>query len=208
MSGVHIPKILGADCELANFILGPDFEASSGTGPVAARALLKEITGLPVRDEPADYPRNLDSAPGFDRMDWGRRFLPNGGCAYIDSDHLEICIPEVRSAADYMAAWHGMLQVAGGARVRASRKLTGGHTIEVVANTSDGRGNGFGSHLNVAISRPAWSNLFQRKMHHLLWLASYHVTSVIFTGAGKVGSENHAPTPAISYRSARTSLSN
>jgi proteasome accessory factor A len=189
----HIPKILGADCELANFVLGLDFEVSTGTGSVASRALLREISGLPVREEPGVHDRNGQSVRGFERMDWGRRFLRNGGCAYIDSDHLEICIPEVRSAADFVAAWHGMLQIAAGARMRANRKLTEGRTIEVIANTSDGRGNSFGSHLNVALSRPAWSNLFHRKMHHLLWLASYQVTSIIFTGAGKVGSENKAP---------------
>ena len=32
-----------------------------------------------------------------DPQDWGRKFLPaNGGCAYIDLDHLELCLPEVR----------------------------------------------------------------------------------------------------------------
>ena len=36
-----VPKLVGADFELANFILG--VERSNGTGPEAARALLAEI---------------------------------------------------------------------------------------------------------------------------------------------------------------------
>src|SRR5437016_1671118 len=31
----------------------------------------------------------------YNSQDWGRKYLAdNGGCAYIDLDHLELCIPE------------------------------------------------------------------------------------------------------------------
>jgi proteasome accessory factor A len=104
-----------------------------------------------------------------------------------------VCTPEVRSAAEYVAAFHAMLRIADEARQHADQKLQASHSIQVMANTSDGRGNSFGSHLNVAITRRAFSDIFHRKWQYLPWLASYQVSSVVFTGAGKVGSENGAP---------------
>lgn len=188
---LHVPKVIGADCELGNFYLGTEVE--SGTGALASRALLREIDGLPMRSEPSQtFPLN-QSVRGFEPMDWGRKFLVNGSCVYVDMDHLEICIPEVLSAHNYVAAHHAMLRIAERARQRANGSLRAGVSIQVIANTSDGRGNSFGSHMNFAITRQAWQNLFHRKIHHLLWLASYQVSSILFTGAGKAGSENGAP---------------
>mgnify|MGYP000615072306 CR=1 FL=1 len=49
----------------------------------------------------------------YNPQDWGRKFLAtNGGCIYIDSNHLEICLPEVRRALEHVAAWHAMLRIA------------------------------------------------------------------------------------------------
>jgi proteasome accessory factor A len=185
----HVPKIIGADCELANFYAG--VHSAEGTGPQASRALLREVHGLPLRREPLYA--HASNQRGFEPMDWGRKFLFNGSCVYVDMDHLEICIPEVRSALDYVAAFHAMLRIADGARHRANQELRAGVSLEVLANTSDGQGQSFGSHMNFSITRAAWNNLFQRKMHHLLWLASYQVTSILFAGAGKVGAEHGAP---------------
>src|SRR5213593_686585 len=107
-----LPKLCGADIELGNFIVGAD--RTGGTGAEASRALLREIEGVVgswrceqrvfasggvvYRDEP---------------QDWGRKFLPcNGGCVYVDLDHLELCLPEVLSAYDHVACWHAMLRIA------------------------------------------------------------------------------------------------
>jgi len=54
-------------------------------------------------------------AAAADPQDRGRRFLPtNGGCAYIDLDHLELALPETLSAFDHVAYWRAMLHVARG----------------------------------------------------------------------------------------------
>jgi proteasome accessory factor A len=130
----------------------------------------------------------------YDPQDWGRKFLAtNGGCAYIDLGHLELCVPEVLSARDHVAAWHAMLRTARQALATASARLPAGEKIVALVNNSDGLSHSYGSHLNFLITRQAWERLFHRKLHQLLFLAAYQASSIVFTGQGKVGSENGMP---------------
>jgi len=181
----RVPKICGADVELGNFILGRD--RSGPSGREASRALLREI----------DAPFALLAACAYDPQDWGRKFLRSmSGCVYIDSDHLECALPEVRSAWDHVAAWHAMLRIARQALHDANAKLPEGQTLHVLVNNSDGKGHAYGSHLNFLVTRRAWDGIFERKLHHLLFLAAFQVSSVVFTGQGKVGAENGRPEAA------------
>jgi len=198
-----LPKLCGSDVELANFILGA---RTHNTCRPAAQLLLGEFEGV----WHASWSRKFSRGGGFsssgqsqfNAQDWGRKFLPNnGGCAYIDLDHLELPLPEVRSARDYVAAWHAMLRLARDAMSSAAEKLEPGLRLQVLANNSDGLGHSYGSHLNVLISRRAFDNIFHRKLHHMLYLAAYQVSSIIFTGQGKVGSENDRP--AVDYQIAQ-----
>jgi len=213
------PKLCGADIELGNFVLG--VETNRGTGFEASRLLLREIEGLPrantFRGEACNCPActrerealestgSLKNKSGGSKgngsrqvtvnpQDWGRKYLPsNGGCIYIDLDHLELCIPEVISAWDHVACWHAMLRIARTAMVNANEKLPAGRQIQVLVNNSDGRGNSYGSHLNFMITRRSWDNIFRRKIHYMLYLAAFQASSIVYTGQGKVGSENGAP---------------
>src|ERR1044071_4291309 len=216
---IRLPKLCGADIELGNFILG--IESRGGTGYEASRLLLREIDGLPrgdqSRGEPCDCAackrarsytdvgdpfggRSLASKGNgkqkqiVNPQDWGRKYLPsNGGCVYIDLDHLELCLPEVLSAYDHVACWHAMLRIARGALEAANAKLPEGKQIQVLVNNSDGQGNSYGSHLNFLLTRRTWDNIFRRKIHYLLYLAAFQASSIVYTGQGKVGSENDAP---------------
>jgi proteasome accessory factor A len=184
----RVLKLCGADVELGNFVLG--LPGRDRTGREAARALLREIE--------APYADRADRGTTYDPQDWGRKFLAtNGGCFYIDLDHLECCLPEVTSAWDHVAAWHAMLRIARGALVAANAKLPPGQRIHVLVNNSDGYGNAYGSHLDFLVTRRAWDNLFERKMHHLLYLAAFQVSGIVLTGQGKVGAENGAPPVAF-----------
>jgi proteasome accessory factor A len=142
--------------------------------------------------------RKMGGRGGFNPQDWGRKFLPgNGGCAYIDLDHLELCLPEVVSAYDHVACWHAMLRIARDAMQKANERLPDGRKIQVLVNNTDGRGNSYGSHLDFLLTRRTWNNLFLRKMHYMLYLASFQVSSIVVTGQGKVGSENGAEPAAF-----------
>lgn len=214
MSSEPLPKLCGADIELGNFVLGSNRHGD--TCYEASRAVLRHIEGLPRRQSwrwdwgcsqgsrdqfsgshHRGHERSQDYYCDYYR-EWGRKFLAgNGGCVYIDLDHLEVCLPEVLSAWDHVAAWHAMLRIARAALEQANREQPPGRRICLLANNSDGQGNSYGSHLDFLITRRAWDNLFYRKIHHLLFLASYQVSSIIFTGQGKVGSENGAPPVAF-----------
>ncbi|HXF39676.1 MAG TPA: proteasome accessory factor PafA2 family protein [Blastocatellia bacterium] len=213
------PKLCGADIELGNFVLG--VQTNRGTGFEASRLLLREIDGLPRANtfrgescncaactkerEALESAGSLKNKSGGSKgngsrqvtvnpQDWGRKYLPsNGGCAYIDLDHLELCIPEVISAWDHVACWHAMLRIARTAMVNANEKLPAGRQIQVLVNNSDGRGNSYGSHLNFMITRRSWDNIFRRKIHYMLYLAAFQASSIVYTGQGKIGSENGAP---------------
>jgi proteasome accessory factor A len=208
-----VPKLTGADVELGNFLLGT---ARPGTTYAeAARAILREIRGVERVTEYrtlctcASCQARRDSAYSdgtspnekgvqplsysysSNAQDWGRKFLPsNGGCVYIDLDHVELCLPEVLSAYDHVAAWHAMLRTAAEALDRANKQLPAGQRIVALVNNSDGQGHSYGSHLDMLVTRRCFDNTFQRKLHHQLFLASYLTSSVVFSGNGKVGSEN------------------
>lgn len=211
----RVPKLVGADVELGNFVIGVDQQG--GTGAIASRALLREIEGLP-RTAPAAWAgaryddrenseatcgsgyvyrsgsRHLaNHAGGYDVQDWGRKFLPMGSCAYIDLDHLEVCPMETLTARDHLASWYAMLRVARKALAAANARQPAGRRIQVLVNNSDGAGNSYGSHLNLLTTRRAWDNIFHRRLQFLLYLASFQVSSIVFTGQGKVGSENGRP---------------
>src|SRR5687768_526425 len=178
-----VAKVCGADVELGNFAAA----GARGAPGAVAGALLDAIAGVPHRPASVFCARRsaeLDT-------DRGRKFLRNGGCAYIDLDHLEICLPEVRSARDHLASWQAMLRIARSAQSAVNGRLRAGR-VEVLVNSSDGQGSSYGSHLNILVSRRAWDDIFTRKLHPLLFLAAHQASSIVFTGQGKVGGENGA----------------
>lgn len=189
MTGAQTGRVVlnGADIELANFILADrPMENSSRR---ASRLLLDAMPGLVARSRWTGA-GSWGASEGEDPQDWGRKFLAeNGGCTYIDLDHLEVALPECRSAADHVAAWHAMLRLVEAARRRAALALDDGQRLCVLANNSDGQGHAYGSHLNFLITRRTFHDIFSRKIQPMLVLAAYQASSIVFAGAGKVGSE-------------------
>jgi hypothetical protein len=184
----RVPKLCGADVELGNSVLG--LASNDGTGRIASRLLLAEIDGLPAGGGEAG---ELPAGEPLDPQDWARKYLPaNGSCCYIDMDHLEVTTPEVLGAHEHVAAWHAMLRITRRALDAANRRLPEGHRLQVLVNNSDGFSHSYGSHLNFLLTRRAWDDLFRRRFAQLVCLAAYQASSIVFTGQGKVGSENGA----------------
>lgn len=176
-----VPKIVGADIELSNFILG--VSTDYGTGSAASKMLLAAIPGVESGYAEQGY-----------ALDWGRKYLPeNGGCVYIDSDHLEVALPETFSAFDHVAHWRAMLVRVRAAMRDVNRHLPDGCRLQVLANCSDGLGNSYGSHLNLLVTRSCWDAILSKKPHCLASLAAFQISSIVFTGQGKVGSECGRP---------------
>jgi proteasome accessory factor A len=173
-------KVLGADFELSNAVEG---RVAPGHGPwEAARRLLDEIAGFP-----------RTRSWGGTSIEWGRRFLEgNGGSAYIDSDHLEINLPEHTRAADHAVQVHAGFEIARRARAAALAKLPAGSRLHLLANVSDGA-RSWGHHLNVCVRRQLWDDLFQRKPHLAGFFAAHLVTATLYTGQGQVGAGNGRP---------------
>ena len=127
-------------------------------------------------------------------QDQTRKFLPmNGGCIYPDMSHVEACVPESVDAFEYAAGWLAMLLIVREAQRQATARLPEGERIVMLVNNSDGLGNSYGGHINVEVTRRCYNRIFKRCLHYLLQLASFQISSICFTGAGKVGSENGAP---------------
>ena len=131
------------------------------------------------------------STGAYDPQDTARRYLPsNGASCYEDLHHFEAAAPETTNARDFVAVYHAMLRIAQRALARAQAKLGDDEQLEVVVANSDGQGNSYGAHLNFLVTRQLWDDLMVRRPHFLGFLASHQVTSIVYTGLGKVGSEN------------------
>jgi proteasome accessory factor A len=180
-----VPKLCGADVELANFVLGRlDSDESIRDASQSLLAAIAGISGARCRMQLGEV----------DPQDRSRAFLPTtGGCAYIDLDHLELCLPEVLSAWDFVAAWHALLRLTQDAQQMVNATRDDSRRVQVLANNSDGRGHSYGSHLNILMSRAGWNSVVQRKPHYLAFLAAFQASSIPLTGQGKVGAENGSP---------------
>jgi len=195
-----VPKLCGQDIELGNFVMGTS--AGHRSGAEASRALLAAIEGYPrmrpaVSAGPYACPcgcgREMALPTRTNLQDWGRKWLESGACCYIDLDHLELATAETISAFDQVACTHALLRVAQRALASVNVARPASARITALANNSDRQGNSYGSHANFLVKRSLWDQIFNTRLQYLLYLASFQVSSIVFTGQGKVGAENGAP---------------
>jgi len=146
-------------------------------------------------DEPCDSPApSTDVSTPGSWQDWGRRFLPqNGGCVYVDMNHIEFCTPETLSAYEFLTAWHAMLRIARRAQQTVNEQLPPSLRVELLATTSDGLGASWGSHLNLLTTRRCWDELMLHRVLLPGFFASFLACTSVLLGQGKVGCENGAP---------------
>ncbi len=197
-----VRKLCAADVELGNLLLGR--HGAEHTDTEAAQLLLRQIPGVPQYRMPPKRSRRSNTgqyasrfpnaAPrwvaSFDPYDWNRKFLAStGGSAYIDQTHAELCLPEVLSAEDHAASWHGMLRIAQRALEAANRTLPAEERLCVLVDNTNGVAS-WGGHLNFLVTRRAWENIFHRKLHYQSFLMALQISSIVITGQGKVGASD------------------
>jgi proteasome accessory factor A len=112
--------------------------------------------------------------------------LTNGARYYVDHAHPEYSTPECLDALELVVADKAGERILAHSMKAAARLLDPGQEIVVYKNNSDGKGNSYGTHENYLVDR---SVPFGQLVRHLMpWFA----TRQVFTGAGKIGSENGA----------------
>ena len=186
-----VPKIVGIETEY-----GVSLRGAPEPNPVVASSLL--INGyVEQRRIGWDFE---DESPGRDARGFARdgaqppeiethlvnAVLTNGARYYVDHAHPEYSTPECADAARSDAVRQG-----GGADPRpvdGSRPApaAAGQEIVVYKNNSDGKGNSYGCHENYLVDRNVPFAALVRN------LIPWFVTRQVFTGAGKIGSENGA----------------
>ncbi|HHC07750.1 MAG TPA: proteasome accessory factor PafA2 [Actinobacteria bacterium] len=190
------PKVIGTEVEYGITVLNQeDFN------PVlASSAVINSYEGARARIQWSFE----EETPGRDARGFGHAapvevdsglvnvVLTNGARFYVDHAHPEFSTPECvdpRQAALYERAGEEILHRAARS---AQRLLADGERLVIHKNNSDGKGNSYGAHENYLLAR---SLPFSEIVEHF---TAFLVTRQIFTGSGKVGSENGRP--AVGYQ--------
>jgi len=190
-----IPKVMGTEIEYGITVRNDrDFD------PIASCVLLvnayrEEQTSRILWDYDQENP--LADARGF-QVD-GEKYTPNqqeniarnktlvnGARYYVDHAHPEYSCPEVTNVRDLVLHEKAGERVVEISRREATALLPPGAQILLYKNNSDRKGNSYGSHENYLMDR---RTSFKQIVEHLM---SFLVTRQVYTGAGKVGSENRA----------------
>jgi len=190
---VALPKVIGTEVEYGIAVRNsPDFNPVMGSSN-----LINSYAG-----ERARIQWSFDEeSPGRDARGFGYEgalpseldsglvnvVLTNGARLYVDHAHPEYSTPECADPKE--AALHdkaGELVMARAvAAVRAG--MPPEERMYIHKNNSDGKGNSYGAHENYLIARDI---PFASVVRHMI---GFFVTRQIYTGSGKIGSENGRP---------------
>ncbi|MBS1105075.1 MAG: putative proteasome component [Deltaproteobacteria bacterium] len=190
-----IPKVMGTEIEYGITVKNDrDFD------PISSCVLLvnsyrEESTTKILWDYDQENP--LADARGFQVE--GEKYTPNqqeniarnktlanGARYYVDHAHPEYSCPEVTNARDLVIHEKAGERIVEQSRRDANRVLPPGTQMLIYKNNSDRKGNSYGSHENYLMDR---RTSFKQIVEHLM---PFFVTRQIYSGAGKVGSENRA----------------
>ncbi|HEY8215761.1 MAG TPA: proteasome accessory factor PafA2 family protein [Acidimicrobiia bacterium] len=186
-----VPKVCGIETEYGVVLRG-----AADANPVLASSML--INGY-VEHHKVGWDFE-DESPGRDARGVSREgaqppeiethlvntVLTNGARYYVDHAHPEYSTPECSDALELVVADKAGERVLARSMQAARRLLEPGQEVVVYKNNSDGKGNSYGTHENYLVDRGV---PFANLVRHLL---PWFVTRQVFTGSGKVGSENGA----------------
>jgi proteasome accessory factor A len=192
---VAIPKVMGTEIEYGITVKNDrDFDPISSC-VLLVNAYREEHSGKILWDYDQENP--LADARGF-QVD-GEKYTPNqqeniarnktlvnGARYYVDHAHPEYSCPEVTNARELVIHEKAGERIVELSRREASLLLPAGAQLLIYKNNSDRKGNSYGSHENYLMDR---RTSFKQIVEHLM---PFFVTRQVFTGAGKVGSENRS----------------
>jgi proteasome accessory factor PafA2 len=190
-----IPKVMGTEVEYGITVRGdPDFDPISSC-VLLVNAYREDHAGEILWDYDQENP--LADARGF-QVD-GEKYTPNqqeniarnktlvnGARYYVDHAHPEYSSPEVTNVRDLVIHEKAGERVLEASRREANALLSDGAKMLIYKNNSDQKGNSYGSHENYLMDR---RTSFKQIVEHLM---PFFVTRQVYTGAGKVGSENRS----------------
>ena len=187
---MSVPKVCGVETEY-----GVSLRGAADPNPVLASSLLinayadRGKVGWDFEDEtPGRDARGGDSfSRGPDvETHLVNTVLTNGARYYVDHAHPEYSTPECVDAREVLIADKAGERILAESMLAVRSLLDDGQEIVVYKNNSDGKGNSYGTHENYLMDR---NMAFASLVRHLI---PWFVTRQLFTGAGKVGSENGA----------------
>ena len=190
-----IPKVMGTEIEYGITVKNDrEFDPISSC-VLLVNAYREEHSGKILWDYDQENP--LADARGF-QVD-GEKYTPNqqeniarnktlanGARYYVDHAPPEYSCPEVTNARDLVIHEKAGERIVELSRREASMLLPAGAQLLIYKNNSDRKGNSYGSHENYLMDR---RTSFKQIVEHLM---PFFVTRQVFTGAGKVGSENRS----------------
>jgi proteasome accessory factor A len=188
-----IAKVMGTEIEYGITVKGdPDFDPISSC-VLLVNAYREDHAGEILWDYDQENP--LADARGF-QVD-GEKYTPNqqeniarnktlinGARYYVDHAHPEYSCPEVTNARDLVIHEKAGERIIEASRREANALLPAGAQMLIYKNNSDRKGNSYGAHENYLMDR---RTSFKQIVEHLM---PFLVTRQVYSGAGKVGSEN------------------
>lgn len=184
-------KVLGTETEFGITVRG-----EPGFNPAVASSLV--VNSYPGKRVRVQWSYEEES-PGRDARGFGHEtygpldpegavvnsVLANGARLYVDHAHPEYSAPESYDPLE--AALYDKVGELVMHRAVESAAANAGKDVSIYKNNSDGKGNSYGAHENYLMSRETpFGDIIRYAMTFL-------VTRQIFTGSGKVGSENERP---------------
>jgi len=190
-----IPKVMGTEVEYGITVQNDrDFDPISSC-VLLVNAYREEHDAKILWDYDQENP--LADARGFQVE--GEKYTPNqqeniarnktlvnGARYYVDHAHPEYSCPEVTNPRDLVVHEKAGERILERSRREANALLPEGSLMLIHKNNSDGKGNSYGSHENYLVDR---RTSFKQIVEHLM---PFFVTRQVYSGAGKVGSENRS----------------
>src|SRR3954449_9989655 len=186
-----IRKVCGIETEYGILLRGV-----GDSNPIAASSVL-------INAYVAELQRKVgwdfeDESPGNDARGFAREgsmppevethlvnaVLTNGARYYVDHAHPGYSTPECADPLEATLFDKAGERILARSMDAARRLLPQGQEIVVYKNNSDGKGNSYGCHENYLVDRNVPFAMLVRN------LIPWFVTRQIFTGSGKIGSEN------------------